>query len=289
MKNVFLHGDLEDEIYMKITPGYWRSLNTQVCRLRKALYGLKQSPRTWFGRLSLAMKKCAYSQSNGDHSLFFRHTKIKKITILILYVNDIIINRSDLEGRTKLEQELMEEFAIKNFNLLKYFLRIEVAKPSKGIILSQQKYILYRLTKTCFIDCQHAKTPIEVKHGLTWTEYEPESNIGSYQRLFGKVIYLLHTHPDVSYVVNYLGQFMHNPRVSHLQAAHQVLRYLKGTVGWGLHFKRQGTFSLDAYTDFDFIGSLIDCRSTTGYYTFLGGNLGTWRSKKTRGCCPFHY
>ena len=108
MKNTFLHGFIEKKIYTKVPPRYSRSLNNQVCRLRKAIYGLKQSPRAWFGSFSLAMKKCGYFQLNGDHSLFYRHTKSKKITILIVYVDDIMITRNDLEERTRLEQELME-------------------------------------------------------------------------------------------------------------------------------------------------------------------------------------
>ena len=115
---------------------------------------------------------------------------------------------------------------------------------------------------------------------LTLKEDEQETNIGNYQRLVGRLIYLSHTRPDISYVVNILSQFMHSPRVSHLQAAHRVLRYLKGTTGWGLHFKRQGMISLDIYTDSDFAGSLIDRRSTTGYCIFLAGNLVIWGSKK---------
>ena len=121
---------------MKVHPRYSSSLNNQVYRLRKALYGLKQSPRAWFGRFSLAMKKCSYSQSNGDHSLFYRHTKIEKITILIVYVDDIIIIENDSKERIKLEQELMEESVVKNLGPMKYFIGIELAHSSKGIILS---------------------------------------------------------------------------------------------------------------------------------------------------------
>ena len=100
---------------MKVSLGYSNSLNNQVCRLRKALYILKQSPRAQFRRFSLAMKKWGLknSQSNGDHSLFYRHSNIEKITILIVYVDDIIITGDDSEERIKLEQELMEEFVVK--------------------------------------------------------------------------------------------------------------------------------------------------------------------------------
>ena len=73
---------------------------------------------------------------------------------------------------------------------------------------------------------------------------------------------------------------MHSPRISHLQAAHRVPRYLKGTTGWGLHFKRQGMISLDTYIDSNFASSLVDRKSTTRYCVFLAENLVTWRSKK---------
>ncbi|RVW83727.1 Retrovirus-related Pol polyprotein from transposon RE1 [Vitis vinifera] len=73
---------------------------------------------------------------------------------------------------------------------------------------------------------------------------------------------------------------MHDPREPHLQAAYKVLHYLKGNLEKGILFKKNNTLALEAYTDADFAGSLVDRRSTTGYCTFLGGNLVTWRSKK---------
>ena len=73
---------------------------------------------------------------------------------------------------------------------------------------------------------------------------------------------------------------MHDPREPHFQAAYRVLHYLKGNIGKGILFKKSNTLALEAYTDADYAGSLVDRRSTTGYCTFLGGNLVTWRSKK---------
>ena len=281
IKNAFLHGELEEEIYMRIPHGYPHIQHAnQVCKLRKALYGLKQSSRAWFGKFSLTMTRFGYAQSNGDNSLFYKHNPDGKTTILVIYVDDIIITGNDKEERIRLEQSLTNEFAIKNLGRMKYFLGIEVAYSKDGIILSQQKYILDLLTDTGFINCQPTKTPIEVNHKLTLNKDEQETDIGNYQRLIGRLIYLAHTRPDISYVVNTLSQYMHSPRISHLQAAHRVLRYLKGTTGWGLHFKHQGMMSLDTYTDSDFASSLVDRRSTTGYCVFLAGNLVTWRSKK---------
>ena len=119
-----------------------------------------------------------------------------------------------------------------------------------------------------------------MNHRLIFKENEQKTNIGNYQKIVGRLIYLSHTCQDISYAVKILIQCMHSPRISDLHAAHWILRYLKGTTGWGLHFKRQGMISLDAYTDSDFLGSLIDRRSTTGNCIFLAGNLIVWRSKK---------
>ena len=152
--------------------------------------------------------------------MFYKHSNQSKITILARYVDDIIITGNDSEEKAKLEQALMKEFAIKSLGRMKYFLGIEITHSSNGIILSQHKYILDLLAKTSFTDCQPAKTPVEVNYRLTLKEDGQETNIGNYQRLVGRSIYLSHTRPNISYVVNILSQFMHSPRVSHLQAAH---------------------------------------------------------------------
>ncbi len=97
VKNAFLHGDLEEEVYMDTPPGYTASSNTDVvCKLQRALYGLKQSPRAWFGRFSQAMKKYGFRQSNSDHTLFLKHQQ-GKVTALIVYVDDMIIIGDDAE------------------------------------------------------------------------------------------------------------------------------------------------------------------------------------------------
>ena len=92
IKNAFLHGDLEDEIYIRILPRYEEAENkTKVYKLKKALYGFKQFSRTWFGKFTLTMKALGYKQCNGDHTLFYQYFPTRGVTILIIYVDDIII------------------------------------------------------------------------------------------------------------------------------------------------------------------------------------------------------
>ena len=97
VKNAFLHGDLKEEIYMEVPPGFYSQVAPgTVCRLKKALYGLKQSPRAWFGRFTKSMVCMGYRQSQGDHTLFIRHSSSGGVTILLVYVDDIIVTRNDI-------------------------------------------------------------------------------------------------------------------------------------------------------------------------------------------------
>ncbi|GAV68737.1 hypothetical protein CFOL_v3_12240 [Cephalotus follicularis] len=103
-----------------------------------------------------------------------------------------------------------------------------------------------------------------------------------YHRLVGKLIYLAHTRPDIAYLVSMINHFMHDPRESYLQVAYRVLQYLKGSPGKGVLFKRSQKLALEAYTDADYAGSIVNRRSTSGYCTFLAGNLATWYLRKGR-------
>ena len=128
--------------------------------------------------------------------------------------------------------------------------------------------------------CRAIETPIEPNLKLEAAKPESQVDREQYQRLVGKLIYLAHTRPDISFAVNMVSQFMHSPGPEHNEAALRILRYLKGTPGKGLLFANRGHFQVEVFTDADWAGSVTDRRSTSGYCTFIGGNLVTWRSKK---------
>ena len=132
VKNAFLNGDLDEEVFMSLPPGFENKLGKgKVCRLRKSLYGLKQSPRAWFERFGKAVKKFGYCQSQADHTLFYKHLIQGKIAILIVYVDDIILTGSDSIELGELKKRLADEFEIKDLGNLKYFLGMEFATPSR--------------------------------------------------------------------------------------------------------------------------------------------------------------
>ena len=112
---------------MEIPPGFSTSEKVgKVCRLKKSLYGLKQSPRAWFDKFRCVVCIMGYGQCNGDRTLFYRH-KEGKITILAIYVNDIIITGDDKEKIARLKVCLGKAFEVKDLGQHKYFLGIEVA------------------------------------------------------------------------------------------------------------------------------------------------------------------
>jgi Reverse transcriptase (RNA-dependent DNA polymerase) len=167
VKNVFLHGDLKEEVYMEIPPGFQNEqLKGNVCRLKRSLYGLKQSPRAWFDRFSMAMKKIGYQQSNADHTMFIQR-KGEKICILVVYVDDIVLTGNDSVEMKRLKASLAKEFEIKDLGELRYFLGIEVARSKKGVVLSQQKYVLDLLRDTGMLGCRPVNTPIDPNHKLS--------------------------------------------------------------------------------------------------------------------------
>ena len=95
VKNAFLHGDLDEEIYMNSPPGFEENTGNKVCKLKKTLYGLKQSSRAWFGRLAKVIKEFGYKQSQGDHTLFIKHSAAGGVIALLVYVDDIIVTGND--------------------------------------------------------------------------------------------------------------------------------------------------------------------------------------------------
>jgi hypothetical protein len=282
VKNAFLHGELFEEVYMDLPPGCAipETHSKKVCRLKKSLYGLKQSPRAWFGRFTKSMKAFGYCQSNADHTLFLKKQH-GKITALIVYVDDMVVTGNDPIERKALQSYLSKEFEMKDLGPLKYFLGIEVSRSNKGIFLCQRKYTLDLLQETGMSACQPVDAPIKEGLKLCVEPNQVPADKVRYQRLVGRLMYLAHTRPDLAYALSVISQFMHNPGEQHMNAIMHILRYLKSSPGKGILFhKNEDHQRVDAYTDADWAGAVDDRRSTSGYFTFVGGNLVTWRSKK---------
>ncbi|RVW54465.1 Retrovirus-related Pol polyprotein from transposon TNT 1-94 [Vitis vinifera] len=281
IKNAFLHGDLAEEVYMEQPPGFVaQGESGLVCRLRRSLYGLKQSPRAWFSRFSSVVQEFGMLRSTADHSVFYHHNSLGQCIYLVVYVDDIVITGSDQDGIQKLKQHLFTHFQTKDLGKLKYFLGIEIAQSSSGVVLSQRKYALDILEETGMLDCKPVDTPMDPNVKLVPGQGEPLGDPGRYRRLVGKLNYLTITRPDISFPVSVVSQFLQSPCDSHWDAVIRILRYIKSTPGQGVLYENRGHTQVVGYTDADWAGSPTDRRSTSGYCVFIGGNLISWKSKK---------
>ena len=124
VKNAFLHGDLHEKVYMQPPPGV-DAPPGYVCRLRRALYGLKQAPRAWFERFASVIQAAGFTPSDHDPALFI-HLSPRGRTLLLLYVDDMLITGDDVEHISVLKKQLGEQFQISDLGPLSYFLGIEV-------------------------------------------------------------------------------------------------------------------------------------------------------------------
>ena len=279
VNNAFLHGDLNEEVYMTLPPGFSCSNPHMVCKLQKSIYGLKQASRQWFAKLSSSLLSCGYTQSLSDYSLFIRKQD-DSFTVLLVYVDDIIVAGNDSHEISRIKTFLDESFKIKDLGKLKFFLGLEIARSSSGISLNQRKFALDILSDAGYLGCKPISTPMDRSTRLSQNSGVPLTDVDSYRRLVGRLLYLTTTRPDISYAVNQLCQFTQAPTSTHYQAALRVLRYIKGSPGKGLYFSSSSTFQIKAFSDSDWAGCPDTRRSTTGFCIFLGKSLISWRSKK---------
>jgi hypothetical protein len=154
VKNVFLHGDLQEEMYMEQPPGYVDQTHPNlVCRLKKALYGLKQTPRAWLDKIGQYLVTSGFQTSNANFSLYVKKTD-HGIVVIVIYVDDlIIIGDSDVDI-FDLKKLLKQKFEMKDLGELRYFLSIKVIQSPKGIWLLQRQYALNKLSEYEMTGCK---------------------------------------------------------------------------------------------------------------------------------------
>ena len=132
--NVFLHGDLDEEVYMQLPPGFSTKDSTKVCKLKKSLCGLRQAPRSRFSKLVAALKEYGFVRSYSDYSLFAYCENDICLSVLI-YVDDSFIAGNNSQAVVMFEGYLSKYLYMKNLGALRYFLGIEVDRGSEGIFL----------------------------------------------------------------------------------------------------------------------------------------------------------
>jgi hypothetical protein len=278
VKNAFLHGDLNEEVYMHPPPGVMVP-DGHVCRLRRALYGLKQAPRAWFERFTSVVKAAGFTPSDHDPALFV-HVSERGRTLLLLYVDDMLITGDDNDYIVFVKERLREQFMMSDLGPLSYFLGIEVTMTSHGYYLSQHKYLQDLIARSGLSDTRTATTPMELNLQLRPNDGTPLADPSRYRHIVGSLVYLTITRPDIAHAIHILSQFVSAPSSVHYAHLLRVLRYLRGTASQRLFYAKSSPLQLHAYSDSTWASDPTDRRSVTGYCIFVGTSPIAWKSKK---------
>jgi hypothetical protein len=249
-KTTFLNGVIEEEVYIEQPQGFEvEDRKTHVCKLKKALYGLKQAPRAWYGRIASFLSSLGFTKSNADSNLYFKVMNDEPV-ILLLYVDDLFLTGEE-KLITDCKKKLATKFEMKDLGLMQYFLGLEVWLISEKIFLNQGKYAVEILKRFDMLECKSMNTPMETKLKLLVDTSSELVDATLYRQIIGSLMYLTNTRPDICFAVNTLSQFLVEPRCVHIVAAKHVMRYLKGTLDFGLSYNGDHDFRLSGYTDSD--------------------------------------
>ncbi|XP_021717830.1 uncharacterized protein LOC110685583 [Chenopodium quinoa] len=225
------------------------------------------------------LQETVFTNSTMDNSLFI-FKKGSEMAYLLLYVDDIILTASSDTLRRSIMDLLSSEFAMKDLGPLNYFLGIAVTRHKGSMFLSQRKYAEEIIDRAGMSSCKPSPTPVDTNPKVSATSSATFDDPSLYRSLAGALQYLTFTRPDISYAVQQVCLHMHDPRVDRMSALKRVIRYIKGTIDYGLHLYPSSFSTLVSYTDADWGGCPDTRRSTCGYCVFLGDNLVSWSSKR---------
>jgi hypothetical protein len=184
-----------------------------------------------------------FSPSAHDPALFV-HISPCGHTLLLLYVDDMIITGDDYEYIAFVKAHLHDQFLMTDLGPLRYFLGIEVSSTSDGFSISQEKYIQDLLARATLGDERTIEHPMELNVQLRASDGDPLPDPTRYHHLVGSLVYLIVTRPDISYPVHILSQFVSAPTTVHYSHLLHVLRYLRGTITRRLLFPHSSSFQL---------------------------------------------
>jgi hypothetical protein len=197
-------------------------------------------------------------------------------------VDDLIFTSNDEGMFRTFKQSIMKEFEMTDLGKMIYFLGIKVTQSVGGIFIYQKKYACEVLERFKMDDCNPMQVPIIPGTKLTRDGEGEKIDSTYYKQMIGSLMYMTATRPDLTYVVSLISRFMEAPTELHYQVVRKILRYLKGTLDYGLFYKKKKSerHKLVGFSDSDYAGDVDDRKNTSGYVFLLNGATISLSSKK---------
>jgi len=282
VKSAFLNGPLDEVLYVTQPPGFEiKGKEDMVFRLHKALYGLKQAPRAWNKRINSFQQE--FVKYKSEYGMYVKKGKVGNQILICLYVDDLILTGSNMNEIEAFKVQMTKEFQMANLGKLTYILGMEVTEISEGLVMYQMKYASDILKRFNMLSCNLASSPVEVNVKLVINEDEELVDSTLFKQVVGSLRYLCNSRPYIAYAVRIISRFMSEPRASHLLVAKRAMKYIKGTLEYGILFPKclnEDYMELMAYYDADCCGDKQDRKRTSGYlFKFLDAPI-SWCAKK---------
>lgn len=253
-----------------------------VYKLVKALYGLRQAPRAWYAKLSRCLEELGFSRCPYEHAVYIKRVG-EDVLIIGVYVDDLLVTGTKVSIIEEFKAQMNKRFDMRNLGKLSYYLGIEVEQGCGYVELRQTAYAKKVLEKAGMLECNPTKYPMDPKESLTKDEGGKLVDTTQFKSIVGGLRYLVHTRPNIAYSVGIINRFMEKPTIQHQNAAKRILRYIKGTLEFGLIYTKDGNNNiLSGYSDSDLAGHVDDRRSTGAMAFYLNERLVTWVSQKQR-------
>jgi hypothetical protein len=277
VETAFLHGDIEEEVYLELPPNFQES--EKLVKLKKTIYGLKQSPREWNKKITRYLTKSGFKRSDADPCLFVRNNN--EIEVIAIYVDDCILIAKE-ENLPKLKQVLSEEFKMKDMGEMKVIVGIQVERNKEETRIFQTNYIQNMLIQFGMEDCKGSDTPLAIVTDRSQVNQDLSKfeDVTKYREVIGKLNYLSTcTRPDISYAVSQVSRAMQDPTQEDWKNAKRIMRYLKKTMDTKIIFKNLKE-ELQGYSDASYAADKKDRKSHSGYVFTMNGGPISWKSKK---------
>ena len=279
-KSAFLNGVLEEEVYVEQPDGFVISgKEDKVYKLHKALYGLKQAPRAWYAEIDTYFTQCGFIKSLSEATLYTK-ARGDEFMIVSIYVDDIVYTGNSNGLLKEFKEDMMVKYEMTDLGLLHHFLGIGIIQTHTSIFIHQGKYAASLLNKFGLRECKSVSTPLVSSDKLCKDDGSGLADEKQYRRIVGSLLYLTATRPDIMYDAGLLARFMHSPTNKHFGTAKRVLRYIKGTLDYGLEYVKGKDAMLIGFCDSDWGGSVDDSKSTSGYAFSFGSGVFSWASVK---------
>ncbi|KAJ9537943.1 hypothetical protein OSB04_030676 [Centaurea solstitialis] len=280
VKCVFLKGELQEVVYVEQPEGFVDPKYPEhVYVLDKALYSLKQAPRAGYETLTIYLLGSGYLKGTVDPTLFIKRSG-NHLTLVQIYVDDIIFASTNPESCIEFEQIMKSRFQMSMMGELTFFLGLQVRQTPQGNFINQSKYTHDILKRFDFTGPKSASTPMSTSFQLDADLSSNPVDLKNYRAIIGSLLYLTASRPDIMFATCVCACFQCDPRESHLGAVKRILKYLKGTPNFGLWYPKDSGFEITAFTDSDHAGCKLNRKSTSGACQFLGDKLVSWSSRK---------